>query len=27
MQGMTLEIESKKTNAQQSFLAVKIMGM
>ena len=26
MQGMTLEIESKKTNAQQSFLAVKMMG-
>ena len=27
MQGMTLEIESKKTNAQQSFLAVKRMGV
>ena len=26
MQGMTLEIESKKTNQQQSFLAVKMMG-
>ena len=26
MQGMTLEIESTKTNAQQSFLAVKMMG-
>lgn len=26
MQGMTLEIESKKTNAQQSFLTVKMMG-
>ena len=26
MQGMTLEIESKKTNVQQSFLAVKMMG-
>jgi len=26
MQGMTLEIESKKTNTQQSFLAVKMMG-
>ncbi len=26
MQGMTLEIESKKTNAQQSFLSVKMMG-
>ena len=26
MQGMTLEIESKKTNAKQSFLAVKMMG-
>ena len=26
MQGMTLEIESKRTNSQQSFLAVKMMG-
>ena len=26
MQGMSLEIESKKTNQQQSFLAVKMMG-
>ena len=26
MQGMTLEIESKRTNKQQSFLAVKMMG-
>ena len=26
MQGMTLEIESKRTNTQQSFLAVKMMG-